>query len=542
MGAGLIQLISTGHQDQYLIGNPQITFFKNVYYKYLNFSSEIQEMYTTSSAEYGQKLSFKMPKTGDLLYDMFLDVTLPDLTSASLPTGGTPTNTIYNHYSYVNGIGYAMIKSIDVQIGTQTIDKQYGEWLELWSNLTVSDSKQEGLDDMVGKIDDIDIKYTDTVDVIKGGNYLVPLSFWFCNNPGLALPLIALSNIDVYVNVELQDFSLLWMKKSDDTASDYTDLTSPGITKFSVKGNYIYVDTAERLRLVNNQQDYLVTQVQKTLLRTTATSLDLTLPFLHPVTQLVWRVQRSSCIDGVPQFAHGVTNANAEFYNNDWLNFSTTTLDQVYPNGFYRTDATYDILSSSATAGSTVTVTLTTAHSLLVGDVIVIAGATDGTIDGTHVVTVSATPAFGITVLGAPGSGVAAGTVTYTNDNTPGNLIDTCKITVNNLDLLPSMAAEYYSDYVPYRKYTRVPTSFIYAYSFALQPENINKPTGSLNFSGVNTVKLDMTFVSGTAAGDWQNNNAVALDTTDTLEVVCYAVNYNVLRIVSGQGSVLYMN
>ena len=49
MTGGLIQIASYGIQDIYLIGNPQITFFKTVYKKHCNFSMEYLEEFFSSN-------------------------------------------------------------------------------------------------------------------------------------------------------------------------------------------------------------------------------------------------------------------------------------------------------------------------------------------------------------------------------------------------------------------------------------------------------------------------------------------------------------
>ena len=42
--AGLLELVAHGIQDIYLIGNPQITFFKTVYKRHTNFSMEAYQL------------------------------------------------------------------------------------------------------------------------------------------------------------------------------------------------------------------------------------------------------------------------------------------------------------------------------------------------------------------------------------------------------------------------------------------------------------------------------------------------------------------
>jgi hypothetical protein len=72
----------------------------------------------------------------------------------------------------------------------------------------------------------------------------------------------------------------------------------------------------------------------------------------------------------------------------------------------------------------------------------------------------------------------------------------------------------------------------IYSYSFALKPEE-HQPSGTCNFSRIDTATLVLT-ISG--------NLTVNPDSDDTWEVRIYAINYNILRIMSGMGGLAYSN
>ena len=140
-GGGLLQLIAMGKQDVFLSGNPQITWFKMVYRRYTNFSIESQPMYFDGDPDFGKRLSCLVPRRGDLLGPVFLEVTLPAI---YLSSNGSAT-------SYVNAIGHALIQEISIEVGEQEIDKQTGEWMEIWSNLTTTSEKKAGFYDMIGK-------------------------------------------------------------------------------------------------------------------------------------------------------------------------------------------------------------------------------------------------------------------------------------------------------------------------------------------------------------------------------------------------------
>ena len=61
MGGGLMQLVSIGAQDIYLISNPQITLFKNVYHKYSNFSIEPFEIHFDGNINFGGEIHCTLP-------------------------------------------------------------------------------------------------------------------------------------------------------------------------------------------------------------------------------------------------------------------------------------------------------------------------------------------------------------------------------------------------------------------------------------------------------------------------------------------------
>ena len=138
-GGGLLQLVATGKQDVFLTGNPSVSWFKFVYRRYTNFAIESQRMYFDGTPNFGQKISCLVPRNGDLLGPIFLKLTLPQLYDQS-----------GNKIGYVNSPGHSLIQEISVQIGEQEIDKQTGQFMEIWSSLTVDASQRVGFDLMTG--------------------------------------------------------------------------------------------------------------------------------------------------------------------------------------------------------------------------------------------------------------------------------------------------------------------------------------------------------------------------------------------------------
>ena len=287
---GLLQLVAMGKQDIFLTGNPQISWFKMVYRRYTNFAIESQAMFFDGDPDFGKRLSCLVPRRGDLLGPLMLEVTLPALTL----TDGTPV-------SYVNSIGHALIEEITLEIGEQEIDTQTGEWMELWSNMTVTSMQRQGFNDMIGKYDDY----------IEPQNFgplklYIPLRFWFCKNPGQYLPLLALQYHPIRINIKLRPLQQLFFSPQFATNCNTLAVNPVKITDLRLFGDYVYLDVEERRRFVSNTHEYLIEQVQNTTtisIPAGATSSSVRLEFNHPIRELLWFVQRS------------VMETNHEYFN-----------------------------------------------------------------------------------------------------------------------------------------------------------------------------------------------------------------------------------
>lgn len=85
MSGGLLQLVSIGKQDEYLIKNPKITHYKSVYYKHVNFYKFEEITYFNSEPKFGNKTNIIINHNGDFLHRMYLIVKLPKLIASNLP-------------------------------------------------------------------------------------------------------------------------------------------------------------------------------------------------------------------------------------------------------------------------------------------------------------------------------------------------------------------------------------------------------------------------------------------------------------------------
>jgi hypothetical protein len=243
MGGGLMQLVAYGAQDIYLTGNPQITFFKVVYRRHTNFSIESIEQVFNGSPTFGQKVSATISRNGDLINHIYLQVQFPALSLGSVwGTGPAPVSV-----AWTNALCHALVRYVDIEVGGQRIDRHFGTWLEIWDELTQTAEKQNGYNHMVGK-------YASSLGLIGNAAspriYYLPLMFWFCRNPGLSLPLIALQYHEVKISMEFRYANELIVGLNGagdraDVSLNTTNIADTGgvqLTNAALWCDYVYLD------------------------------------------------------------------------------------------------------------------------------------------------------------------------------------------------------------------------------------------------------------------------------------------------------------
>ena len=320
LGGGLLQLVATGRQDIYLTGNPQTTFFKQVYRRHTNFAIESCRIDFDGSTDFGKVVVATIPRKGDLLNTLILEVSLPMLPQSDPSMRDT---------SWVNGIGHAMLEYISLEVGGKEVDRQYGEWLHITSQLQVDASKRMGFNNMVG--------YQEAFEQSAQPGPLklyIPLRFWFCNNVGLSLPLIALQAHPVRIYVKLRSPNTLFYRDSLALFPNQTISPPPNPTSFVMWGDYIHLDTDERRRFSSSKHEYLVEQVQqqrRTAVPAGAALANITLDFNNPLKEIIWVVQQDLMLQ-----THELFN-----YSNRQLVEQHVTLDDQIATAILRLDG-YD--------------------------------------------------------------------------------------------------------------------------------------------------------------------------------------------------------
>lgn len=320
MGGGLLQLVAVGVQDIYLIGNPQITFFKSAYKKYTNFSMESIVQTFDGNADFGQTCRVTIDRKGDLVKDIIFDILLP-----VLPSG----------YFWTNGIGNVLIKQVDLEIGGQLIDRHYTDWLNIWSQLTTSESKIGAYNQMVGNFSTISSLENNALQQLQ---LHIPMFFWFNRDYGMALPLIALQYHDVSLKIYFRSLNECIRNNTINTP-----LSNYSFINCKCWVDYIFLDMDERKKFANSPHEYLIDQLQFSedfSVSNFAGNISRQLFFNHPVKEIYWinilnTYLQQNIQTGNQQLNYSVTT-NSETFKSGLIYLNGVERFQSRPSSYFR--------------------------------------------------------------------------------------------------------------------------------------------------------------------------------------------------------------
>jgi hypothetical protein len=434
------------------------------------------EQVFNGAADFGRKVTATISRNGDLIHRTYLRVELPPVTV-----------TAGHQFRWLDWVGHILIKSVEIEIGGQRIDKHYGDWLHIWNELTQTAGHQLGYANLVGNVPYL----TNLVDNTAGsvavpvpGEILwIPLEFWYNRNPGLALPLIALQYHEVKINIELADVKSCYWAGTTAAGVPTTDLSSASVSVGSLNASlyvdYIYLDTDERRRFAQAAHEYLVDQLQFTGDESTSQQNNkIKMNFNHPTKEIIWVVTPDDNV------------SDAAPYGKQWFNYTDAYDNKHTPGFLFNTTAAGEVQLISSQSG------------------------------------------------GSPGiaAGGANGVFVPTSFEGGENPIASAWITLNGHDRFSQRDGRYFSLVQPYQHHENVPTNGINLYSFALKPEE-HQPSGTCNMSRIDNATLNLNLTANTVT-----KTVGGATTSRSCKVRVYAVNYNVLRIMSGMGGLAYSN
>jgi len=542
-----MQLVAYGAQDVFLTGTPEITFWKVSYRRHTNFAMESIEQTFSGQADFGRRVTCTISRNGDLAYRTYLQVTLPEI-NQTMRTGVVDNANEGVYARWLDYIGEQLIAQVEVEIGGQRIDRQYGDWMHIWNQVTLSKEQQRGYWKMIGNTTQLtyitDPLFADVSGpcAAAGGpsqvcaprkalpetTLYIPLLFWFCRNPGLALPLIALQYHEVKINLDIRPIGeCLWAVKSLTQSAGTMSCSmayQQSLVAASLYVDYIFLDTDERRKMAQNPHEYLIEQLQFTGDESVGSSSNkIKLNFNHPCKELIWVVQPDANVD----YCSSLDAAGILYRTLGAQPFNYTDAIDALPNAIHAFGGPSEVSGADQFINAS--------------GLFQMAGAADATAVGTQWAAtgsgsnVSADLAFRAQTGSAGGALVSdAGTFVLAETALDmhcwgENPVVTAKLQLNGQDRFSEREGSYFDVVQPFQHHTRNPDTGINVYSFALRPEE-HQPSGSCNFSRIDNAVLQLVLSSGTVAG------------TATAKVRVYAVNYNVLRVMSGMAGVAYSN
>ena len=560
MGGGLMQLVAYGAQDVYLTGNAQITFWKVTYRRHTHFAMESIEQPFNGQAEFGRRVACTIRRNGDHAYKTYLQVTLPRIDASD--------NVSARWLDYP---GEHLVHHVEVEVGGQRVDRQYGDWMHIWNQLTLTAEAKRGYDKMVGQTVQLTQlagshgKETATPcngcgiaqdcvlrNALPETTLYVPLQFWVCRNPGLALPLIALQYHEVKINIELRPIEeMLWAVKGApatgdgnnangcaDTEGKNSDSYRHSLVAASLYVDYVFLDTDERRRMAQNPHEYLIEQLQYTGDESIGSSSNkIKLNFNHPVKELVWVVQKDEVVDycastqvcGNGEVCGDCCNDNCcgggLYAANGAQPFNYTDAIDVLPNGgvanFLPIQTIGSMVDDCDLMGGTFPFIPNNTN-------VVPPGGVNGTIIEPGLNSLCGTSKLPVSGVSVPAAVVLAQSA-LDKHCWGQNPVVVAKLQLNGQDRFSEREGTYFDLVQPYQHPTRNPDTGINVYSFALRPEE-HQPSGTANFSRIDNATLQMVVSNNTVRG------------SQTAHVRVYATNYNVLRVMSGMGGLAYSN
>jgi hypothetical protein len=425
-GGALVQISAKGSMNTYLDIKPEVTFFKQQYRRHSPFAIAEADLSFQGAVGYDRQLTCVAPRNGDAMGPTYLQIKLGALSlrsgatnagSTSHPNYGNTMNAADTIIHWVNGVGHVIIDYIEFEIGSQVIDRLYGDYLQIWERVTGKSGKQLG--EMIGYFNnEQDMRNF----AAKDRTLFIPIPFYYTQSSELYLPMIALQHHEVRFRVNLRPLSSLTVAYDPafGLAADYVipaaDISGGDLEEAYITVQWVYLDVMERTIMAQSPHEYLITQVQYQSAEAVpagTTSKTIPVHFNHPSIEMfiVYQEDRQKT-------------------NKKWFNYGMEENDD----------------SSS--------------------------GA-----DYVHTI-YPWTTANGDAPLTDPFSSI--------------------QLTLNGHDRVPARPPVFFRTVVPYEKHSQVPDRFIYNYSFAMEPENMVRPSGTCNWSRIDNVVFYFRFYRST--------------------------------------------
>jgi hypothetical protein len=502
MSGGLIQLVARGHQDLFLTHDPQITFFKMVYRRYTNFTIEEIQQNFLHPPDFGKRVSCILSRNGDLIRKIHLVIDLP-----SIPQFKDENQNcdVVAKFAWVRKIGYAIIKNVEIEIGGELIDRQYGDWLNIWQELFIP--RRIDLNKMIGNIREL----TDFTNGKRSYRLFIPLQFWFNRITGLALPIVGLQYNYIKLNLELNPFDKCYITTPTNTILlenafvnfepyEYLIQTTDGITSIA---QFIHFDIIDRVLYIQRiSEDSFICphegnseRVEKFLITGSRSGFQ-----AIPRINAIERIYKNRTINFKNIcLKHCFLLVEYGFLDDEErLRFARARHEYLIEQVFYNGEETIDGLHQSFKVGFT-----QPCKELIWVSQLTLAQELNETFNYTDNV-----------VLSEHGHPIGKNIITHET------------ILFNSQERLSYRDSQYYNWLQPYQYHRHGPREGINVYSFALHPEK-HQPSGTANLTRIDNVDLKISVVP-------------KINFKHTAKLRIYGIFYNILRIANGVSGVVF--
>jgi hypothetical protein len=534
-----IQNLNTNSANNFLEHNPQISFYKIVYRKHSRFAMENISFnnLSRSTLDYDENVIIKcdVPRNGDLLRKLYFTFELPNIYSGKKTTSNIESNY---EFQWIKNIGINIFNYMTLKFNGQEIDKLYSDFIIIWKELNLSDEEKEIYNESIGNISELydpkngpgqngnyphittgntntdqADKYSEKNIIFNGNNVLfnqtnimensttygdnifpsilsrkikVPLSFYFGNNSGLAIPLIALQYCVISLEFEMKKFHDLYTiidakytessnsfnkrikpsSESHHSMDNFTNSYSYNINP-NVEGEYIFLDENERKRFAAFDHEYLIEHSKisnkdgiEIGYNIEETSAKIYSAF-NPVKYLTWVIKREDFK-----------------YINEWSNYTNWIYPNIppYSNEYNYMNSYYNLTNSKNVFYDS------SSHKSL-----------------------------------------------FSTVNLKKNILTSVKLEFDG-NLRIEKDSDYFSKQQMYQHFNKRVQDGIYVYSFSLNPLDY-QPSGNCNFSNINNPKIYFKKELHTDSFTEHNYRAYV-----------YVISYNILIIKNGNGNLKFVN
>ena len=480
MGIGLLTLVSVGKENLFISASPEITFFKIAYKRYTNYSIEQTPQYFKTTPDFGRKCTVNIGKNADLMGMSYIYVELPNIQMENF------NNNINKKFKWVDKIGLALINYVEIEIGGYIIDRHYGDWLNIWNELTISTGVKKSYNKMIGNINLL----TDYSLIKSSYKLYIPLSFWFCQDTGLTLPLIALKNTDIKIHVEFNDIENCY-KLSPSYYINILDnicLFEPGERFYQtyqnnkIIGEFIYYNVITQQLFYNPISGKFI------------------IPLTQYDTKLIIVGEKSNSVINITPNSVIVKNEDYFKFNKPSILESYLLINYVYLDN----DERLNFINNN--------------HEYVIQTIVSIPEQIISTINSVYKLPLTNPIKMLIWRGLLQSQKILNNHFDYTFDDK--YLINKCLLVINSVNRMELNSIEYYTTLQNYQSNLMNSQKGLYMYSFALNPKDL-QPSGSLNFSKIEDSYLQFVI-----------NNIVNYQ--NPLSIKCYAIQYNLIKISLG--------